>query len=366
MKLAILISFSGHGGPERIILNLAAQLAADGHEVDLLTIRQMSPHLKRRLPGVNLVPLGTHHTWTSLIPLCRYLRDYRPHAVLAAKNRANLMAVVARKLSAPASRLVLREGTTPSAALQETSPWRRWRHHLPMRWLYPQADMIVAVSEGVREDIVALTGLDRKRIIVIPNPVVTPELLTQADKTLDHPWFQSSEPPVVLGVGRLTRQKDFPTLLQAFATVRTRISCRLVILGEGRDRNKLEALASSLGIEDDVDLPGFVANPYPYMVNARVFVLSSSWEGSPNVLTEALALGMPVVATDCPSGPREILQNGRHGRLVPPGRPEAMAKAILKVMERPPHRQAPPEIIDRYGVKASTLRYLDVMIGGNR
>jgi glycosyltransferase involved in cell wall biosynthesis len=235
-----------------------------------------------------------------------------------------------------------------------------------MRWLYPQADMIVAVSEGVREDIAALTGLDHKRIIVIPNPVVTPELLAQADKPLIHPWFQAAEPPVILGVGRLTRQKDFPTLLQAFAEVRKRISCRLVVLGEGRDRNKLEALASTLGIENDIALPGFVANPYPYMVNARVFVLSSAWEGSPNVLTEALALGMPVVATDCPSGPREILQNGRHGRLVPPGRPGAMAKAIVEMMETPPLRQAPPEIVDLYGVKASARRYLDVMIGDNR
>ena len=363
MKLAILISFSGHGGPERMVLNLAAHLSAGHHEVDLLTVRRISPHLLGPIPSVNLVSLGTRHTWTSLFPLCRYLRRRRPHALLAVKNRANLVAVAARAIAAPATRLVLREGTTPSAALAEASPWRRWRHHLPMRWLYPKGDAIVAVSDGVRNDIAALTGLSPQRIAVIPNPVVTTDLLAQAAQPLDHPWFNAAALPVVLGVGRLTRQKDFPTLLRAFAAVRAQTPCRLVILGEGRDRPALRSLARTLGISQDVDLPGFSPNPYAYMARAGVFVLSSAWEGSPNVLTEALALGTPVVGTDCPSGPREILQNGRFGRLVPVGRPAPMADAIGAILAKPPSRRAPHEVLERFAAQESARRYLAVMTG---
>lgn len=363
MKLAILISFSGRGGPERMTLNLADQLAAEGHAIDLLTIRRISPHLLGPRPTLNLVSLGTRHTWASLLPLCRYLRQQRPHALLAAKNRANLVAVAARALAAPATRLVLREGTTPSAALAGASLWRRWQHHLLLRWLYPRADAIVAVSNGVREDIAALSGLSRGRIVVIPNPVITTELLCQARMPINHPWFNAAAPPVVLGVGRLTRQKDFPTLLRAFAAVRAQTDCRLVILGEGRDRPDLEALARALRIGGDVDMPGFVVNPYAYMVRAGVFVLSSAWEGSPNVLTEALALGTPVVSTDCPSGPREILRNGRFGRLVPVGRPEPMAGAIEAALAKPPARQAPGVVLEDYDARTSAQRYLTVLTG---
>lgn len=361
MKLAILISFSGHGGPERMILNLAEQLAADGHDVDLVTIRRISPHLRPHLPKVNLVPLETCHTWTSLLPLCRYLKSCRPRALLAAKNRANLIAVVARRLVAPGCRLVLREGTTPSAALAGSSPWRRWRHRLPTRWLYPRADAVVAVSEGVRQDVIRLTGMDPRRIVVIPNPVVTPQLTAYSRLPAGHPWFQASSPPVVLGVGRLTRQKDFSTLLRAFAGVRSQVDCRLVILGEGRDRSELYDLASALGIRESVSLPGFTVNPYAYMARASVFVLSSAWEGSPNVLTEALALGTPVVATDCPSGPREILENGRLGHLVPVGSPTDMAAAIRATLANPPVRKPPRSIVERYSGQASARRYLSVM-----
>jgi glycosyltransferase involved in cell wall biosynthesis len=215
----------------------------------------------------------------------------------------------------------------------------------------------------VRNDIAALTGLSRRRIVVIPNPVVTAELLDQARCPLDHPWFHPSAPPVVMGVGRLTRQKDFPTLLHAFAAVRASRPCRLVILGEGRDRPALAALAAALNINLDVDLPGFIPNPYAYMARAAAFVLSSAWEGSPNVLTEALALGTPVVATDCPSGPREILQHGRLGRLVPIGRPEAMADAIAAILDNPPLRKACREVLVRYAAPASAQRYLAVMSG---
>jgi glycosyltransferase involved in cell wall biosynthesis len=201
-----------------------------------------------------------------------------------------------------------------------------------------------------------------EKIKVIYNPVITPELFARAEEPLDHPWFRPGEPPVVLGVGRLTQAKDFPTLIRAFALVRKERPARLMILGEGEERPKLEALVRELRLEEDVALPGFVDNPYKYMKRAAVFVLSSRWEGFGIVLVEAMALGTPVVATDCPSGPAEILENGKWGRLVPPGDPEALAKAILDTLEGGVSRvKATTNVQKRFSMIAIVEQYLKVL-----
>jgi len=168
---------------------------------------------------------------------------------------------------------------------------------------------------------------------VIYNPVVTPSLKSLATAPVDHPWIGTNQPPLVLAVGRLTAQKDYPTLLRAFAKVRSRRNCRLIILGEGELRDSLEALTSQLGIADSVQLPGFADNPFAWMSKASLFVLSSAWEGLPNVLIQAMACGTPVVSTDCPSGPAEILENGKWGRLVPVGDEVALAEAMDRALE---------------------------------
>jgi glycosyltransferase involved in cell wall biosynthesis len=199
--------------------------------------------------------------------------------------------------------------------------------HLARRF-YPWADWVIGNSQGVSDDLSRMIGLPRERIKVLYNPVVTPEVMAKAQAPLDHPWFKAGAPPVVLAVGRLTKQKDFPTLLQAFARVRQNRSCRLMILGEGPDRPALESLVRQQGFASDVALPGFVGNPYAYMSRASLYVLSSQWEGLPTVLIEALYCGPPVVATDCPSGPREILADGKHGALVPVGDVPALTQAM--------------------------------------
>jgi len=176
----------------------------------------------------------------------------------------------------------------------------------------------------------------RARIDMILNPVITPDLHALGASPLSHPWFAPGQPPVVVGIGRLERQKDFPTLIRAVARVRRSRPVRLLILGEGGKRPALEALVHELGLEEDVALPGFVENPYAYLARAQVFALSSIFEGLPTVLIEALALGTPVVATDCRTGPREILDDGRLGRLVAMAQPEALAAAIAETLDRPP------------------------------
>jgi glycosyltransferase involved in cell wall biosynthesis len=360
-RLAIFISFSGEGGVERMIINLAKGFASAGHAVDLVLARAQGEHLKGIPETIRVVRLEAKHTLTALFALSRYLRREKPAALLAPKDRAMKTAVLARRLSGTRPRLVGRLGTTVSAALEG----RSWLHkavwYAGMRLFYRFVDRIVAVSEGVAHDVVAISGLPRDRIAVVRNPVVTSELPNLAAQPVDHPFFAPGQPPVILGAGRFTRQKDFPTLIRAFAKLRAGRPCRLVILGEGRSRGALEALAAALGVEKDVSLPGFIGNPYAYMAKARLFVLSSAWEGSPNVLTEAMAVGTPVVSTECPSGPREILHGGRFGPLVPVGDAEAMAQAMLETLDDPIKPETLKAAVAEYTVEASVRQYLEVL-----
>lgn len=359
--LAVLVSFSGEGGVERMVLNLIEGFAARGIIVDLLAIRADSAHLGALPPGVRLVDLGVRHSALAVWPLARYLRRSRPAALLAAKDRAIRAAVLARWLARSPVRIVGRLGTNLSAALEGRSGLARWLRVTPMRLLYPAVDRLVCVSAGVLDDTLQLTGLPRQRLQVIRNPVVSPRLTELAAQPVDHPWFDTRGCPLILGAGRLTEQKDFPTLIRAFARLRAQRPARLVILGEGRQRSRLQALAAALGVAADVALPGFTPNPYAWMARADLFVLSSAWEGSPNVLTEALALGTPSVATDCPSGPRELLDGGRFGPLVPVGDADALAKAMARTLDAPLPAATLKSAVAAYHRDAAAAAYLDAL-----
>jgi glycosyltransferase involved in cell wall biosynthesis len=359
--ICVLISFSGEGGVERMVLNLVNAFAQGGLRVHLLLIKSRSRHLNEVHPEVQVIELGSRHTVTSLLPLSRYLRRYRPPRMLAAKDRAGRVAVMARALTRTRTRIVLRLGTNLSAALQHRSPLKRLLRQLPMRLLYPLLDRVIAVSDGVAQDTLAITGIDPAKVSVVPNPVITPRLYTLARQSSPHPWLDDTSIPVILGAGRLTLQKDFTTLLRAFAKLRESHRCRLIILGDGRLREQLLKLAAELGVGDELDLPGFRDNPYAYMARSRLFVLSSRWEGSPNVLTEALALGRPVVATDCPSGPTEILDGGRIAPLVPVGDWRTLAAAMAKVLDNPPDSDRLRDAVREYTVETSASRYLEIL-----
>ena len=361
-RIAVFVSFSGRGGVERMIVNLCGGLAEMGCRVDLLLVKARSGYLTSLHPAVRTMRLGGH-TLSSLPALARYLRQIRPEALLAAKDRANQTAVVARALARAPTRVVLRMGTTVTAALDRKGPLQHLLWRIPMRVLYPRADAVVAVSGGVAGDLARMTGLPASRFYVIPNPVITPRLYELAAQPVPHPWLQASDVPVLLAAGRLTRQKDFATLLRAFQIVRSQRRLRLIILGEGQDRPSLEALIGRLHLDGHVELAGFVQNPYAYMARAALFVLSSAWEGSPNSLTEAMALGTPVVSTDCPSGPREILADGRYGPLVPVGNAAELAAAVLRTLAAPPKKALLSDAVSEYSVEKSSRRYLDLLLG---
>ncbi len=369
-RLTIFLPALYGGGAEHTMLNLAQGIAGRGHIVDLVLAQAEGPYLAQIPETVRLVDLGKgsivnrNRTLTRLPSLIRYLRDERPDAMLSALSRANLVAICASRIAGKPRRVVVNQQNTVSKDAPNF-PDRLGRLAPRLaRYIYRWADYVVGVSQGVVDDLVQSVGVPQHLVKVIFNPGITPELRKKAQEQLDHPWFQPGESPVIIAVGRLSPQKDFPTLLKAFAQLHQTRQVRLLILGEGPERKTLEALAAQLGVEQDVALPGFVENPYPYMVNASVFVLSSLWEGLPTVLVEAMFCGPPIVATDCPSGPREILRNGEFGRLVPVGEPKALAEAIGAALDgkisRPPIESWQP-----YELETVVDQYVDILLNGS-
>ncbi|MEP7159191.1 MAG: glycosyltransferase [Chloroflexota bacterium] len=323
-------------GAVRVMLNLARSLVERGVEVDLFLTKDpgdLAPMIPR---GVHLI-VGGGSSFRSLPALARYIRRRRPDAVLAAHQADNIVGVVASALARVPSRVVatvhndrsIRPGVSRLRLLAMTTA---------MKLAYRRAYAVVAVSDGVANNTAQVLGLPRERIRVIYNPTITTQLLDAAARPVDHPWLATPDVPVILGVGRLTEQKDFASLIRSFAIVRQTMPARLMILGEGEDRLSLEELTRELMVDADVALPGTTPNALAYMKRAAVLVATSRWEGFPGVLVEALAVGTPVVATDCPSGPREILDGGRYGRLVPVGDIEAIAAAVLATLRDSPQR----------------------------
>lgn len=360
-RLGLFVPTLQGGGAERVILNLAGGLIRKDREVDLV-LCQAEGALRDAVPeGVRLVNLGAGGVTAAIPALARYLRAARPVGLLAAMDHANLAAILARRLSRVRTRIVASVHVDLTRLAGAEGQVKVRLVHVARKWLYPLADAVVAVSDGVADELARSTRLRRDRITVIHNPIVTPELLAAAGQVPDHPWFRASEPPVVLAVGRLEPQKDFATLLRAFALLRRRRPARLVILGRGSMQAVLQEQARSLGVEGDAWFGGFQANPHQFMRAAGVLVLSSAYEGFGNVLVEALACGTPVVSTDCPSGPAEILGQGRYGRLVPVGAEVEMAAAIEATLAAPPVRERLQERAGAFAVEAAVTKYLAVL-----
>jgi len=334
-RIAIFVSFSGQGGVERAMALLAGGMLSHGVTVDFILPRAVGDHVGSIPKGVNIIRLNTKHTFSALVPLARYLKKERPDALLAAKHRAIVTAVLASRLAGFRGMVAGNIQTTISAGLTDSNLIKRNLYFSMMRIFYKWTHFIVAVSKGVADDIIQITGLPSEKVKVIYNPVVTPNIVERAAEPLEHPWLSDGDVPVIVGIGRLTKQKDFHTLIRAFAVVRRTRPCRLVILGDGGDRESLLSLAQEQGVLTDVDFPGFQQNPFAWLSRSSLFVLSSRWEGFGIVIVEALALGIPVVSTDCPNGPREILKDGEYGPLVPVEDPDTLAVAMIKTLEKP-------------------------------
>ena len=398
--IAMVIPSLAGGGAERTALRVAGGLAARGHRVDIVLF---SPHVA--YPGevpaaARLIVLSGRRAWARRDPsampadtkwrperasllqgaglaaglvrdfpaatpvllrraalgrarrLARYAAQERPDIAFANLPQAEHAAFYAARLAGP--------GAFPPVVpvVRNVEP-PGTRHSQRRRLLFPSAAHVVAVSQGVAENVAAATGVPEDRIAVIYNPAVTPEALQRAEEAPDHPWFGDGGPPVLLGAGRLARQKDFPTLIEAFRRVAAERPCRLLVLGEGPMRPELESRVRALGLEAHVSLPGWVENPYAFMARAALLALSSRHEGFPGALVEALACGCPAVSTDCPAGPAEILEDP--ALLAPVGDADALARVMLRALAGPADRPALRAKAARFSMERAVAGYEGVV-----
>ena len=359
-RVALFMPSLRGGGAERVMVILANEFVARGFAVDLVLANAEGPYYKDVDKKINIVNLGAARVLMSLPGLIKYLRTQKPSVMLSALNHANVVAIVAKLLATVNTRLWVSEHNALTRSIQNRALRReRWLPYW-MSLLYPFADGVIAVSNGVADDLARTIKLPRNKIQVIYNPIYSEGLLQLATEQIDDSCFSSFATPVLLAAGRLTEQKGFTVLIQAFRQLRKDRAARLVILGDGEERSMLQSLIDELGLNDDVVLLGFKSNPIAYMKKATVFVLSSNWEGFGNVLVEAMACGTAVISTDCPSGPSEILEGGKWGRLVAVGDADALAYAIKETLDETVH----PDVAKRardFSVCTSVDRYLSVM-----
>lgn len=359
-RIAFFMDALHGGGAEKVVVNLLEGLVKrDEFNLDLVLATKEGPYLDRVPKEVRIIDLKRERTIAATLPLMSYLRQNKPWVLIGNMGHVNVVAAIAKELTQIQTRLLLIEHNTLSAKKSNSKRVKLIR--TIMKWLYPRADAVAGVSMGVARDLEHQLGLGKETVRVLYNPVVSEELIAQSRVNLDHSWFSSNTAPVFLAVGRLNPQKDFSNLLRAFALVRKQKDARLIILGEGSERENLEKIVDRLELGKDVLLPGFVKNPYAYMRRASCFVLSSKYEGLPTVLIEAMACGCPVVATNCPSGPDEILKRGTYGSLVPIANPEALAGAMVETLENPPPRELLMERANEYSIEKVVSTYLSLL-----
>jgi glycosyltransferase involved in cell wall biosynthesis len=396
-KIAIFLPSLTAGGVARVMLQLAHAFVDSGHTVDLVLCRSQGEFMGQLPSQIRVLELKARPIWLSrllltfrnfpairvlLLPiifslkppkslaflsdLIQYLRREKPNVLLAAKTHTNLVALWATQLAKSSNRVVISERTTLVDIIKTSKKWR-WRFILPvLAHEYRKAGGIITVSNGVKEELAIHTGLPPQKITTIYNPLLTQKIRGKSLEAISHPWFQKKDStPIILGVGRLVPQKDFSTLIKAFSRVRQSRPVHLVLIGEGRQRSELTTLAQSLGIEKDIWMPGFSDNPYAFMSKVSMLVLSSIYEGLPNVLIEALACGCPIVSTDCPSGPSEILEKGKYGTLVAMGDVHALAQAIHHTLNNLPNRNDLRLRAADFDIEKVSQQYLNVLFGSH-
>lgn len=339
-QIAIFAPSLRSGGAERVIANLANALAMRGNCVELVLLSAEGEFLSDISSRVKIRDLGVKRIRYALPALVEYFNSARPNVLLACMWPLTVAAVWAKLISRSRTKVIVAEHTTWSnAEIVKSSLFTEWLARVTMRISFVRASGIIAVSRGSADDLSRFCGISRDRISVIYNPVVD-ENKSVVDSVAPASDWSRGDHIKLLAVGSLKPVKDYSTLLKAFALVTKKINAKLMILGEGECRADLEDEAIGLGIVENVFLPGFVKDPSPYYRAADLHVLSSTGEGLPTVIIEALASGTPVVSTDCPTGPREILSDGRFGRLVQPSNPVSLAQGIGAALRDPHDRDA--------------------------
>jgi glycosyltransferase involved in cell wall biosynthesis len=352
----------GGGGAERVTVNLANELAVRGYSIDVVLAKAIGDFINDLHADVRVVNLKVERLREVFLPLSHYLRQTKPAAILACMWPLSVIALCARRFAHVNARVVVAEHTTWSRDPALRSPASRWLARTTMYRTFPWANGVVAVSQGAADDLARFSGLARKRVSVIYNPVVGAPRPPTTMRLNPLDWWSGAHRRV-LAVGTLNLRKDYVTLLTAFAHLCQHADVRLLILGEGECRCALEAQSRLLGLEGILFMPGFVRNPSPYFQRADLLVLSSTCEALPTVIIEALAAGTPVVSTDCPSGPREILSDGRFGSLIPVGDATALAAAMAGSLTATHDKAALTERAQDFSIEKAADQYEKLLVG---
>ena len=304
--VAFFLSSFRAGGGEKQLIEIANAFVEQGHKVDILVLKPVGQYESHIDPRMRVISLDAGRMLFSLPKLVSYLRREHPEVLLGLDEYTHLLAIIARRVSGAPMRIVLRIGNMLTE-LFERYEGKNILMPFFIRRLYRKADHIIANSRGVADDVISITGIGPDKVSIIFNPKPRAQILVQAEESVDHPWIREKTVPVVIAVGRLREQKNFALVIRAFAKVVKDVPSRLIIVGTGREEERLRTLIHELGCDESVALVGYSDNPYAWMKKADVYVAASLWEGLPNALLEALVCGLPSIAADCSSGPREIL-----------------------------------------------------------
>lgn len=360
--LSLLLPDLRGGGAERLHVNLANQWAKQGHAVEFALMSKHGDLIEILPPSLTVIDLNAPRLRTLLFTLVRYLRRTKPDVTLAAMWPLTSVAIFAWMLAGRPGRIFVSDHSQLSISAVEEMHVPKWLLGGMVRLTYPRASGAIMVSEGVKRDLCALANLPLEAMKVIYNPTAIGLAQKEIRPGMRAQIWGEDVARCILSVGTLKTQKDHETLIEAFSLVPKQLKAKLVILGEGSLRPKLEALVHRLGLEGQVLMPGFTLDPYPWYQTADLFVLSSRWEGFGNVIVEALECGLPVVSTDCPSGPAEILEDGRYGKLVPTQNPKMMAAAIEESLSSIHDREALRRRAKEFSVEKIADEYLSFML----
>lgn len=359
-KIALFLPSLMGGGAEKVFVTLANSLVNHDYSVDFVLSSAIGDHLSALDSRVSIFDLKQRRTLISFWGLAKYLHDQKPNILLSGLSNANTAALLATCLAHSSCKVIITQHANWSQVLLNNPPRMEFVLFFLSKYLYPQATKIIAVSRDIGIELAQMRNIKPLQIETIYNPVVTHQMIDLSKQKPNHRWFLEKKEPILIGVGRLVEQKDFETLIRAFHKVQQKIACKLLILGEGSERLKLESLVKQLGLSERVEMPGFAQNPYAFISNADLFVLSSLFEGLPTVLIEAMACGTPVVATNCISGPNEILDNGKYGTLVPIRDVDMLANAIIDSLLHPRSKETPRERAQLFSVENATEAYIRV------
>jgi len=358
--IALFVRYLPVGGIQKVMVRLANEFVQRGFRVDLIVAKGKGALTKDVSSEVRIIDLDKRRVWTALPALMQYLKSEQPDVLFSAEAPVNLVAVWARLLSSQRTRLIVSVHSNMTQYAKSGEVWYGRIMPYMIRQFYPLADKIVASSKGVLGDLSRDSPKIAQKGCVI-YPLIDQQSFQEANGPVRHPWLTDNGVPVILGVGRLTRQKNFDLLLRSFASLQEKRDARLIILGDGNQRESLARRVDELDIGDHADLHGFVGDPYPYMKKASLFVLSSDFEGFGIVIVEALACGCPVVSTDCPSGPREILDDGKWGGLVPVGDEAALTEAMDEALSKTHDPDRLRQRARDFSVDAAVDNHLDVL-----